>query len=287
VIPSPSNAADMTAFSFPEGTGVITGTNVNVIVPDGTNVTSLTPTITISNFATVNPNSGVAQDFTNPVTYTVTSESTTVTQDYLVTVTLASLAAVNAATTKPDMTSALSTYEEALGINMTTGDYADMDVSRKPSVANYVIDSKPTGGYTTVAQVQAAFNAGLAYEKAKWAFSTAVYTDALTLADFTAIRLAYTNHADYRVNVGKVDDTAPALLAIDIAMSDFATYKAAIEAQFNDNTAAAGALTNAYRINDIFTFIRGLDKTAPVISEVTPVTTPTGNRRPSYTFTSS
>ena len=39
----------------------------------GTDVTHLTPTITISNYATIEPASGVAQDFTNPVFYTVTA----------------------------------------------------------------------------------------------------------------------------------------------------------------------------------------------------------------------
>ena len=41
----------------------------------GTDVTHLTPTITISAYATIEPESGVAQDFTNPVYYTVTALS--------------------------------------------------------------------------------------------------------------------------------------------------------------------------------------------------------------------
>ena len=40
---------------------------------EGTDVTHLTPTITISTYATIEPASGVAQDFTNPVYYTVTA----------------------------------------------------------------------------------------------------------------------------------------------------------------------------------------------------------------------
>ncbi|MDL2262808.1 DUF5018 domain-containing protein, partial [Bacteroidales bacterium OttesenSCG-928-I21] len=44
-------------------------------VASDTDVTALTPTITISESATISPASGVAQDFTNPVSYTVTSES--------------------------------------------------------------------------------------------------------------------------------------------------------------------------------------------------------------------
>ena len=48
---------------------------VRLDFPAGTDVTHLTPTIVISNYATIEPKSGVAQDFTNPVYYTVTSLS--------------------------------------------------------------------------------------------------------------------------------------------------------------------------------------------------------------------
>ncbi len=46
---------------------------VRLDFPAGTDVTHLTPTITVSNYATIEPASGVAQDFTNPVFYTVTA----------------------------------------------------------------------------------------------------------------------------------------------------------------------------------------------------------------------
>ena len=60
---------------------------IAVTVPYGTNVTALTPAITISKNATISPASGIAQDFTKPVTYKVTSENGD-TQDYVVTVTI-------------------------------------------------------------------------------------------------------------------------------------------------------------------------------------------------------
>jgi hypothetical protein len=85
--PVPSSAKDILTFSFttPPATGVIAGTNITLAVPFGTNVTALTPTITVSELATVSPASGVAQNFTNPVTYTVTAEDGT-TQAYTVSV---------------------------------------------------------------------------------------------------------------------------------------------------------------------------------------------------------
>ncbi len=48
---------------------------VRLDFPAGMDVTHLTPTIIISNYATIEPASGVAQDFTNPVYYTVTAMS--------------------------------------------------------------------------------------------------------------------------------------------------------------------------------------------------------------------
>ncbi len=68
-------------------TGVINETNhtISVFVPEDVDVTKLTPTIAISDNATVSPNSGVPTDFTHPVTFTVTNN--TAKTDYVVTVT--------------------------------------------------------------------------------------------------------------------------------------------------------------------------------------------------------
>ncbi|MEI6423020.1 MAG: ice-binding family protein, partial [Lentisphaerota bacterium] len=59
---------------------------VVVTVPAGTVLTNLTPTINVSPLATVNPLSGVPQDFTSPLVYTVTAEDLS-TQVYTVRVT--------------------------------------------------------------------------------------------------------------------------------------------------------------------------------------------------------
>ncbi|MEQ9403326.1 MAG: T9SS type A sorting domain-containing protein [Cyclobacteriaceae bacterium] len=61
-----------------------TAHTVHVEVPEGTNLTSLTPTFTISEGAMVSPTG--AQDFSNPVTYTVTAEDGVTTQDWEVTI---------------------------------------------------------------------------------------------------------------------------------------------------------------------------------------------------------
>ncbi|MDL2239858.1 DUF5018 domain-containing protein [Bacteroidales bacterium OttesenSCG-928-L14] len=60
----------------PSTVGVINenAKTVELAVPTGTNLTSLTPTIVVSTGATVNPGSGVPNNFTNPVNYSVTAE---------------------------------------------------------------------------------------------------------------------------------------------------------------------------------------------------------------------
>ncbi|MFA5178374.1 MAG: peptidoglycan-binding protein [Candidatus Paceibacterota bacterium] len=76
-------------FDTPSVVGAINNTDhtVSVTVPNGTDVTSLTPTIVI-NGSSISPNTGVAQDFTNPVTYNVTANDTSA-QNYEVTVIVA------------------------------------------------------------------------------------------------------------------------------------------------------------------------------------------------------
>lgn len=89
--PQQSDAKEITAFSITNqvGNSVINQQDhtIAVTMPADTDVTSLTPSITVSDKASVSPASDTAQNFTNPVTYTVTAENGT-TQDYTVTVTV-------------------------------------------------------------------------------------------------------------------------------------------------------------------------------------------------------
>ncbi len=61
---------------------------ITATLPFGTDISSLTPTITVSAKATVSPASGVSNDFTSEVIYTVNAENG-VTQDYRVVITIA------------------------------------------------------------------------------------------------------------------------------------------------------------------------------------------------------
>jgi Domain of unknown function (DUF5018) len=75
-----STAKDLTKFSFAALSPVLDATvdastkAITATVPAGTDVTKLVPTITISDKATVSPATGVAQDFSKEVSYTVTAE---------------------------------------------------------------------------------------------------------------------------------------------------------------------------------------------------------------------
>ncbi len=85
-----STTKAITSFNF--GTPAVTGTindsnkTISLTVPFGTNVTSLIPTV-VTTGTSISPNTGVAQNFTNPVTYTVTAADSS-TQNYVVTVTI-------------------------------------------------------------------------------------------------------------------------------------------------------------------------------------------------------
>ena len=91
-----SSEKDILAFNFsnPVVKGVISGSNISLTVPAGTNVTSLVSNFSVSDKATVKVGSTAqvsgttSNDFISPVTYTVTAEDGT-TKSYKVTVTLA------------------------------------------------------------------------------------------------------------------------------------------------------------------------------------------------------
>ena len=91
VIVAPSDAKAITSFTFEDppvvGTIYEASHTIEVVAPSGTDVTVLIPTIAHTG-ASINPLSGEAQDFTDPLVYTVTAADTS-TQDYTATVTVA------------------------------------------------------------------------------------------------------------------------------------------------------------------------------------------------------
>ncbi|MGP1363510.1 MAG: choice-of-anchor J domain-containing protein [Bacteroides sp.] len=89
VIVAKNSATDILTFNIP-GQKSATVDKVNkkilIVVPIGTSITALVPTITLSAGATVSPASGVAQDFSYPVEYTVTAEDGQTKQKWTVSV---------------------------------------------------------------------------------------------------------------------------------------------------------------------------------------------------------
>ncbi|MEI6607851.1 MAG: autotransporter-associated beta strand repeat-containing protein, partial [Verrucomicrobiota bacterium] len=61
----------------------VNGTTLTLFVPESTDVTKLAPTFDLARFATSNPPSGTARDFTKPQTYTITAQDKS-TQEYTV-----------------------------------------------------------------------------------------------------------------------------------------------------------------------------------------------------------
>lgn len=72
---------EITSFKFQEidqaDMATISNDTVSIVVPSTTDLTALTPIIEVSPKATISPASGVKQDFSKPVFYTVTSEAGT------------------------------------------------------------------------------------------------------------------------------------------------------------------------------------------------------------------
>ena len=90
VASSNSSEKNIITFTIPSqvGNSIIdtTAATVSVVMPYGSNLASVTPTITVSPSATVNPASGIVENFSSPVTYTVTAQDAS-TKTYTVTVT--------------------------------------------------------------------------------------------------------------------------------------------------------------------------------------------------------
>ncbi|MFW5700035.1 MAG: T9SS type A sorting domain-containing protein [Bacteroidota bacterium] len=88
-----SDSCAILSFTIPEQTGPVNINDtlfiVNIEVHRGTDVTKLTPEITVSDKASIDPPGGVARDFSDTVVYTVTAEDSVTTRDWNVVVTLA------------------------------------------------------------------------------------------------------------------------------------------------------------------------------------------------------
>lgn len=150
-----SSAHAMTNFSLIVATSTLIGTidetahTIKLTVPFGTDLKRLASSVTISPLATVNPASGTIQDFTNPVTYTITAEDGS-TQTYIVTVVVAPSITLPAITSYTfngvagDITVNLATTTELITppvtINLTANknvDWVSVTIEDQNNPSNY------------------------------------------------------------------------------------------------------------------------------------------------------
>lgn len=147
---------------------------VTLVLPHGTTLTSLTPTLTRSSGATYTP--AGAQDFSAPVNYTVTSEDKSATATYTVTVTAA------------EQSSGLGSFAVKQGSTaypVTTGEDGRKTVTIPASVLASNAESALTFLYRTNSGEKATGTIGGtaltqttsgAYDALSWPFSTATLT---------------------------------------------------------------------------------------------------------------
>ncbi|MFZ2959071.1 MAG: hypothetical protein WA705_19460 [Candidatus Ozemobacteraceae bacterium] len=197
-------AKAITAFDFGNPAGPVIGVinegshTVSLTVPFGTNVTALTPTVTHTG-ASVSPNSGVAQDFTTPATYTVTAADTTI-QEYLVTVTVA-----------PAVSAPTNTAQ-----TLKSGDVTTSTVQSTKVGSIYLV--KTGEAATTQAEINTAVAANKAFLGKSSATANTPYTATLTanLVDGLYDLVAVDTVGNVSAIVGgwlTVDNTAPVVSA--------------------------------------------------------------------------
>ena len=205
--PPKSTAKDITAFAFnglsPAVTCAIDGTTktISATLPAGTDATKLVPTITLSPKATVSPATGVAQDFSKAVTYTVTAEDGS-TQAYSATITAPPAPAVVATVTTNSATDILTTSANISGTiskagsaQVTAYGHCWSSTSQTPTVAdtkttltaagNFPLDFKSSlsglqSNTTYYVRAYATSAAGTAYSAAV-TFKTSDASDALNV----------------------------------------------------------------------------------------------------------
>ena len=84
-----SKEAKITKWKFGDKEATISGTDIKITLPFGTDITALTAKATISPKASISPDETQSRDYTSPVNYTVTAEDGITTTRYTVTVTVA------------------------------------------------------------------------------------------------------------------------------------------------------------------------------------------------------
>ncbi len=146
--PAAATAKDILTFVFPgQQDTVISGTNISVTVPTGTN-RNMAPTYTVSPSATGSPVSGTTRNFSSAQTYTITAEDLS-TKDYTVTVTEGPVPTI-------------FTWASAVAGNWSdsakwTNDLLIVTKPNNDGRADYTLNFTPGGTYTTTQNLNNGF----------------------------------------------------------------------------------------------------------------------------------
>ncbi|WP_029446553.1 PKD domain-containing protein [Cellulophaga baltica] len=199
VVDELSTEKEITSFIVNGVEGTIVGTDITIELPEGTDLTTLSPVI-IHTGASVSPESETSQDFTNPVIYTVTAQDETI-QTYTVNVTVPSANQAPTAIATSDVTSGAP----SLAVQFTGDTSSDPDTG---DTLTYAWDFGD-GNTATTANTSHTFTTAGTYTV------TLTVTDdgtpALTSTDTITIIVTDTNQAPNAVASSDVTSGAPSL----------------------------------------------------------------------------
>ncbi|MEQ8810281.1 MAG: cadherin domain-containing protein, partial [Imperialibacter sp.] len=165
---------DILTFALTQQTGPATIDNVDhtvtMEVNAGTSLTSLVPTITLSDGATSDPVSGMSKNFTSAVTYTVTAEDGT-DQDWEVTVTEQQVAPTN-------ITLSSLTIDENNSVGAAVGTFSSADANTSQTHLYTLVGGTGSADNGSFSIVGAELRAGVAFNyEAKHEYKIRVETN--------------------------------------------------------------------------------------------------------------
>jgi len=250
---------DITAFNFnnPAVTGVITGTNITLTVPFGTNVSSLVPTFTITGSSVkvggVTQVSGsTAKNFTNPVTYTVVAANGS-TKSYTVTVTTA---------TNPSKDITAFSFSNPPVTGVINESNIAISVPYETNVNGLVANFTTTGSSVTVGGIAQTsgttannFTSPIIYTVTAADASTKAYTVTVSVAPISAKEItafSFTNPAVTGVITGtNIAVTVPFKTNVNALIANFTTTGSSVAV--GSTAQSSGATANNFSSSVVYT----------------------------------